>query len=591
MRTRRGITGLTALGAAGALLAAAACAPGDPDEETAADAPGLEGCEEDPNECNSGEVEDGGEITWVVNALPGAWSSQSAAGGSVYNIQMLEGVIPFTGHWLPDGETYEYNMDLLAEEPELVDEDADQYEVDWVIAEDAEWNDGTPITYEDIEVTWMMNSNDESLCEGCASRSTAATEIIEDISSDDDDDKTFTVTYEDQYAEWFGLFSQHSVAGGFYPAHLAEEEEGLDLDDPEDVGEFFEWLDTEMPEYSGGPFELADGDLENQVVKQPNENYYGEAPNLDTIVVEFHDDEGGWIPALTNDEIHGATPAQINQDVLEELEGMEGVHTDIGPGPSWEHVDFNMDVAEFEDETLRQAMFTAIDVEDIVDRNFGEVYPEAEPKTNPAFFNDDDYHEDVVTDTGHGSGDADAALSMLEDEGYEMEDETLTLDGDEIGPFTLRSTSTDIRDTSMELIQSHLADIGVEIQIETTEDLGETLAEADFDLMQFGWNTSPFFVATPFQQWHSDSPSNYGGYANDEVDELTEQVASAPDLDEAAELSNEAAAIVSEEAYVLPLLDQPDYTFVTDEYANIRDHLASSSRASYNVGEWGMLAE
>ncbi|MDS1269768.1 ABC transporter family substrate-binding protein [Lipingzhangella sp. LS1_29] len=590
MRTRRGITGLTALGAAGALLVAAACAPGDPEEDTADGAPGLEGCAENPNECNSGEAADGGDITWVVNAQPGAWSSQSAAGGSVYTLQMLEGVIPFTGRFLPDGETYEYNMDLLAEEPELRDEDADQYEVDWAIAEDAVWNDGTPITYRDFEVSWMMASNDEELCQGCAARSTASTEIIEDISSDDDDDKTFTVTYEDQYPEWFGLFSQHAVGGGFYPAHVAEEE-GFDLDDPEDVGEYFEWLDSNRPEYSGGPFEITDGDLENQVVKQPNENYYGEAANLDTIVVDFHDDEGGWVPALANDEIHGASPAQINTDVIEELEGMDGVDMDIAPGPAWEHVDINFDVPEFQDETLRRAMFTAIDVEDIVNRNFGDIFPEAEPKTNLSFFNDSEYHEDHVSETGHGSGDAEAALEMLEDEGYELDGDTLTLDGDEIGPFTLRSTSTDIRDTSMELIQAHLNEIGIEIQIEPTEDLGETLAEGDYDLMQFGWNTNPFFTAAPQQQWHSDSPSNFGGYANDEVDELTEAVATAPDLDTAAERANEAAQIVTEEAYILPLLEQPDYVFVSEEYVNIRDHLASSSRASYNVGEWGVLAE
>jgi peptide/nickel transport system substrate-binding protein len=126
----------------------------------------------------------------------------------------------------------------------------------------------------------------------------------------------------------------------------------------------------------------------------------------------------------------------------------------------------------------------------------------------------------VVSETGQGSGDADAALRILKEAGYEFDGQTLTKNGEPVGPFRLRSTATTLRATTMELVQSYLAAIGIEVTIETTDDLGGMLGNADYDIAQFGWSGSPFFTSLPAQQWHSDSGSNFGKYANEEVDDL-----------------------------------------------------------------------
>lgn len=245
---------------------------------------------------------------------------------------------------------------------------------------------------------------------------------------------------------------------------------------------------------------------------------------------------------------------------MRQLPELPDIHTAIGPGPSWEHVDFNLENPWLQDVELRRAIFTAIDVEDITQRTICSAYPEAEAKTNHMFTAPSPYHEDLVTYTGHGSGDTDAALEILEAAGYELDGDTLTLDGEHVGPFRLRSTSASVRATAMELIQAQLAPNGVEIVIEATDDLGGTLGSGDYDIMQFGWSGSPFFTPTPFQQWHSESGSNFGGYSNAEVDELADLARNAPSLDEAAEYSTESVRIVSEEAYVLPLFDSPAST-------------------------------
>ncbi|EOR71281.1 solute-binding dependent transport lipoprotein [Thermobifida fusca TM51] len=569
-----------------ALFAFTACAPHEGSENTDA----FADCADNPNTCNSGERAEGGSITWIVDSLPGAWASLSPKGGSVYTLQMLHGILPNTGYWEPDGATFTTNLDLLAEEPQLIDEDPFTYQ--FKIRPEAVWDDGTPITAADFEITWKLSTTEEAgHCKGCQPRSDTYNQIASVEGSDGG--STVTVTLVDGVAdpEWRDRFSADNIAGGIYPAHIAEEQ-GFDITTPEGVGEYFQWLHTTMPTFSGGPYRLVEGDLKTQVIKEPNPQWYGEVqPTLDTVVIRFLTDEGTWISALDNGEAHGTSPVAFGQDTVEQARQRPNLNVSITEGPSWEHIDFNLDNEWLKDVELRRAIFTAIDVEDITQRTIAQLYPEAEPRTNHVFSNDSPYHTDVITETGQGSGDIDAARQILLDAGYTYEGDTLTRDGEKVGPFRLRSTSNTVRDTSTELIQSYLAEIGIEVTIEPTDDLGGTLVAQDYDIMQYGWSSTPSFATAPSQYWSSTSDSNFGRYHNEEVDELVERARNASSLDEAAEYANEAARIVAQDAYVLPLFNMPVYILVTDDYVNVRDNPSSSLRALYQHHEWGLVAQ
>lgn len=598
MDRSRTIGRVAAAGVAAALLLAACSGDDDtggtdtPGDDAPAALPGFEGCADDPNECNVGERADGGSITWVVVALPGAWTAYSPEGGSIYTLQMLNGIFPYTGQYMPDGATYKYNMDLLAEEPELLSEDPFSYQ--FKFREEAVWDDGTPISADDWIVSWKLGTSEEAgHCVGCRSRSAEKFDAIESVEGSDDG-KTITVTLKEGETdpEWFAFFSAHAIGGGLMPAHVAEQQ-GFDVDNPEQLGEYFEWLNANMPTFSGGPLKLVEGDLENQVIKEPNEAWYGEVqPTLDTTVIRFLDDQGTWVSAMSNREIHGAAPIQLNEDIIRGVEELPGVNVHVGPGPSWEHLDFNMDVPAFEDVALRKAIFTAVDTADVAERNFGALLDDYTLRTNHTFQEGSPYHVDLLEGTGYGTGDTEAALAILDEAGYEFDGTTLTKDGEQVGPFRLRSTADPARVTATSLIQSYLAEIGVEITIETTDDLGATLGEQDYDIMLFGWSGSPLFTVNPAQQWQTGSGSNFGQYSNPEVDELVTQASSgATSLEESADLANQAGAIVVEDAYVLPLWDSPVYVFADETYVNIRDNPASSLRAVYEHHSWGLAAE
>ncbi len=541
--------------------------------------------------CSGGGDNDGDsglrEATWVIETLPGAWQSISSAGGSVYVIQMLSGILPSTGGWQPDAETYVYDMDILAEEPTLINEDVDEgpFEFSLTLADDAVWSDGEPMTGEDLRVTWMMSTGpEEGNCNGCDSRSSTSADKVESIEVDG---KTVTVTLKEGVAnaEWMGLFDSHNVSGGFLPAHLAEEN-GWDVDNPDELGEYFAWLHSERPEWSGGPYMIVDGDLENEVVKEPNPEWFGDEPGLDRITFMFNTEEGTFFNAFSNGEIHGGSPSSYNEDVFTQIQDLPNAETSIGEGAAWEHIDINLNNEALQDVELRRAIFTAIDRDEIASRNYSAGYPEYELKNNHVFGNDSPYFVDHYADETQGTGDIDAATEILEDAGYDVGD-TLTLDGEEIGPFRLRSTDSAVRNTSLQIIQAQLSEIGITANIEVTDDLGGTLSENEYDIMQFGWQGTPYFVTAPSQYWSSDSSSNFGGFENDDLDELVEDAANAPDLDTAADYANQAMEILVPEAYVLPIMHEPNYFFMnSDHLVGPEDNLQSSYRATYNIGEW-----
>jgi peptide/nickel transport system substrate-binding protein len=589
MRIRNRLVSFAAVGAAAALVLSACGGDGGDDGETPT--AGFEDCEEDPNTCNSGERQEGGTITWALDQAPDGTFPFSAEGGSVYTLQAVSGILPYTGQFMPDG-TYKFNMDLLAREPERIE--GDPVQTTWELKPEAVWDDGTPITAEDFIVTWKMSTPpDAGYCPDCTPR--AYDELIENIEATSPDGKAFTITYKDgvQAPEWNAEFSAHGIVSGIVPAHVGEAQ-GFDLETPEGLAGYFEYLDTTPPNWSGGPYIIESFDVDTQVVKVPNPNWYGaESPTLDQIVIRFLIEAETWVPAIQNNELNGLTPAGFAEDVIRELQGIPNVRTYLQSGPSWDHLDMNLSNEWLQDVELRRAIFTAIDSAEIAQRNFGELFPDFTLRSNAVFESESQYFQDKLEGTGQATGDVEAARAILEAAGYEgfNAGETLTLDGEQVGPLRLRSTNAPARVTSLNLQQSMLAEIGLEVNIELTDDLGATLGERDYDMLQFGWSGSPLFTGTTDQFYHSESESNFGGYSNPQVDDLIEQEREAATPQESADLQNQALDLVVADAYVLPLYDTPVYIVVTDQYVNVRDNANTSLRGVYETAGWGLAAQ
>src|SRR5690606_22742738 len=108
-----------------------------------------------------------------------------------------------------------------------------------------------------------------------------------------------------------------------------------------------------------------------------------------------------------------------------------------------------------------------------------------------------------------------------------------------------------------------------------------------WDMVIFGWSGSPLFTSSANQFYNSESGSNFGGLNNPEVDELVSAMLVAETLDEAADLANQAVAIVFDEAFTLTLWDTMNLTFMGRELLGTSDHHFDPTRTYLMVSSWG----
>ncbi|MGH3911468.1 MAG: ABC transporter substrate-binding protein, partial [Pseudonocardiaceae bacterium] len=292
--------------------------------------------------------------------------------------------------------------------------------------------------------------------------------------------------------------------------------------------------------------------------------------------------------ALQNNEVQVIYP-QPQVDLVQQVRNIPNVSSYVGQGLTWEHYDLNLANPFLAAEPLRDAIFTAIDRQAIIDKTVGQFTDKAEPLNNHNFMPQQDGYEDVVTEFGQGGGDVERAKKILTDAGYKIQGEQLiTPDGKPVPPMRIRyTTGNQIRQTECELFAQQVKPLGLNVQVVPTDDLGGTLEKGDYDVMVFAWVASPFPYAGAVQNWTTGSASNYGKYSNPEVDRLIGEANSNTDEAAANKQLNQANRIMSEDSYVLPLYQKPTFIAQYDDVANVRNN-SSLDGPTYNVHEWGL---
>lgn len=546
----------------------------------------LDACLTDPAGCNAGERAEGGEITWALDGSWGTWNQNTSEGNNAYVSMALVGLWPYTGQFDPNGD-FIVNEGVFASEPELVKEDP--VTVEYRLQAGANWGDGTDITVDDFIYHWYATSGDAALCEGCDPANTTRGSQVASITGDG---SKVTVTYKDTYhsAEW----QYEEVLSE--PAHVAEEQ-GFDWqNDPVDMKAAEDYFSATVPTWSTGPFKIEDAKAGDYVIYAPNDDWAGDTEvTLDKVTFRVIDGLDNIVTALRNGEIDGASPFSVTAEAITQLESADGISYAVAGGPSWEHIDLNTKNEFLADPVLRQAVFTAIDVENIIARTYAYVQSDIERKGNHLFRNSSEYYTDHYAALGQGTGDIEMARRLLDEAGYEWSTDGLLTNPDgKVVELNFRySESKENRRITGELAQSNLADLGINVELKSLPDadLGTVLGEGDFDMIDFGWSSDPLFVGASSQYWETGSGSNFGSLEDPTLDALIAEVNGTLDYDDAAERANAAMTRVVQDAYSLPIVDTPVAVMVSDRLVNVRDNWASQQRAAYNLAEWGVAAE
>jgi len=278
-----------------------------------------------------------------------------------------------------------------------------------------------------------------------------------------------------------------------------------------------------------GPFILDDWKTDQQVNLTKNEDYWGEDPNLESVVFKFITDDSTMGNSLRSGDLDIATDITgENREIIEEDEDLELLTT---PGLQLNYLDMNYQEGPTSDPKVREAITKATDKEAIVDGiyQFGGGVVAHGPIPDSSWGYDDSLEE---VDAEYDPKEAKKIL-----------DETEYAGGFETDLYVLES-----RSRYAEIFQQQMKenlDIDVNIEISEWGTLTDVIASNEAPMNIGGWSWYPdpyFFLNTRFHSNQHGSNGNGKGYESDKVDELLNEAKSkTTDQDKRSELYKEAA--------------------------------------------------
>ncbi|QEV99628.1 ABC transporter family substrate-binding protein [Microbacterium caowuchunii] len=549
MRVQRKIVGLFAGGAVLA-LALTACAGGGGGGASdgggeGGEATTIEGADYNPQARE--DLQEGGDVTFPISEIT-PQLNVNHSDGSVDTARIWEWYNPQTILMSPEGEVSanpNYLTDWTTEEVD------GKTVVTYTINPEAVWNDGTPMTWKSYEQTWIAN---RSIDEGYVPNTTDGYSLIESVVQGDDE-RQAVVTFSQVYPWTDGLF--------WHILHPA-------VNTPEIFNEGY--LGDPHPEWGAGPFTIDEFDANGGTVSfVPNENWWGDAPLLETVTFRQLDDTA-MLNAFRAGEIDYAD--NLTADNLAQVEDMDGIEIYRSQRTSTNLLEIDATKPQFSELEVREAIFRAINrdqIKDVVWNNLNYTEPDS---GSLLLFPFQDGYEDALTEAGW-SYDVDAANALLDDAGWVAgDDDVREKDGVRLAGVLPVFGDDPITEARARVVQSQLAEIGLdlEIDIRPSQDFSSDLTTKNWDLVMLGFSSSdPYGVAYMCQLYCSDSGLNLSSTGTAEIDErIATEVAALPTQDEqtAAGIALESE-IMAETWGILPLYAGPWIAAATEGLANL----------------------
>ncbi|TQM02188.1 ABC transporter family substrate-binding protein [Pseudonocardia kunmingensis] len=544
MRTRPRSLALTAMAAATA-LALVACGGGN-----GANDPGLAPAEQQPQGVNDvnplprDQVRDGGDLRWPLDAIPDNFNINHVDGNLLENRFVVDALLPGAFTRQADAsvaldEDYFTSVELTAESPQVVT---------YTINPQASWDDGTPLTWSDLQAQWQaLNGTNPAYLPA----DTAGYDSIASVERGVDD-KQAVVTFAEPFAEWRALFEH------IYPA-------ATNLDpDAFNTG----WL-TGIGT-TAGPFRTESVDTTAQTITLVrNPNWWGEPAKLDRIIFRVVE-RSALADALANNEIDFYS---IGSDVnlFARAQTIQGVTVRQATEPVYNHITFNgAPGAILSDPALRHALVRGIDRQAIASALIGQIVPDVEPLNQYIYLQGSadyvDHAQDVSFDPAAANAELDALGWVSPGPGQPR-----TRDGQTLTVRYVETTGNPISERIVGLTAAQLTAIGVNLErvpVASADLFDQYVTPGNFDMIGFAYSGSPFPIVSNRSVFVSGSESNVSRINTPEIDALFQQAAT--ELDDAArtELNQQIDQALWEALPLLPLYQASGAYAVRETLAN-----------------------
>jgi peptide/nickel transport system substrate-binding protein len=526
-------------------LVAGACGGGD------------DGGESTASTVDTKDQKRGGTVTLAAEQEPTALNWLTAADNAAWTQYVMQFVWQGATWVGPKGEFHmnEYLLDSM----ELTEEDPQT--VVYKIKEDAVWDDGKPVSADDFIFTWTAQNGkeksgekDPETGEDLPKYSAASTTGYEDIKSvvGSDNGKTVTVTFAKPFADWESLFDY------VLPRHGFEAAGGGDL--AKGFNEGFQVASVDLKNVlSSGPYDVSEYKPGESMTLVRNEKFYGDEEHegfADRIVIPFITDATQQPGAMSNGEIDVMFP-QAQLDLVQQVQQITGVESEVGFGTFWEHLDFNFNNEFLKDKAVREAIALGLNRKDIVTRLPGAFSSEAKVLDNRIYFPGSDNYEPHGADK-YGKLDVAAAKKKLQGAGYTLgSDGIFTKGGKQLKVRITWRDPNPRREQTAQLVQQQLKQVGILIELAPQPNFN-FLDEGNFDIALFGW-TGGTELSANTSIYVPDGGQNFGDYKNPKVQELFDEANIDLDAKSRAKTMNEIDEILWEDMATLPLFQVPEF--------------------------------
>lgn len=413
---------------------------------------------------------------------------------------------------------------------------SDGSEYTWTIQEDATWHDGEPLTAEDVAFSFKFVKTQNWPYYGSLSSVIGDPEQITV-----EDEQTVVTPLAEPYAPLPLVLTDLGI---IVPKHIWSEK-----DDPTGA------KNVENP-IGSGPFKFVDRKPDQFIEWEKNENYWGETPAYDNVIVQIIPSTDNQILSVKKGESDMLRVAAGPQ--ASDVVGAEGTEV-VRAGTTFiRYITFQTNRKPFSDVNVRKAVAYATNRQQFVDFSFGGFATKGTSVLAPGlrFYQNPDvkgYQQDV-----------ERAKQLLSENGYEMDgDVRVTPDGERM-EYEMPISNTGNYPRMANLLKRQLSDIGIKLSVSALDSNSFTdrvTVNHDYPLTISAWRL--WFDPDPFlsPSFEETGTLNFAEYQNEELNELMVKQRQATDPEQRQQHIYRIQEIIAEEIPWYTML-YPDLLFV-----------------------------
>lgn len=453
------------------------------------------------------------------------------------------------------------------------------FTITYKLRPEAIWDDGSPITSEDVKFTW------DAIMKTTGTIGTTGYDQINSI--DTSDPKTAVIKFKQPYSDWQDLFGGNNANGVVLKKAAFSGKVNLKSDMQTSYG------------FSGGPWKLKSYS-QQQIVLVRNDKYWvkDKIPNLDQVTFVPRTDQSTEMNSLLTGEALAAYP-QPSRGITQQLKA-PGLKYSSGAGSSYEGLWINMDKFPLNDITGRQAFAYAMDRQGVIDAIYKADFPDLKVlncagwvPTVSDWCNDNEF-ADI-------SYQPDKVKSLLEGAGWAKGGDGIYAKGGKRFSIEFNTTAGNkIREDTQALLKEKAKAAGIELVIKNvppTQLFEDKLPKRDFTLAEYAQVASPDPSVTAIlaadqipSAANGNSGQNFLGWKNAQATALMKESDKTIEHAKRRDLLLQVSKLERQDIPWVPMFQKPlILAWHDDRLAGpIGDYAATSYSGFFNMYDWSL---